>query len=535
MALSIMKICLAFEENTQDIQLVDSELFEGRAIVKEIDYATTDVDKLSKEAETSEKIVEILGGNDNVSVEAVQLAEINLSSLRRKLNYQSSNVSVESVRNLQVALEEEKGFLARIWDMIKAVFKWIGEKISQFVNWIKGLFGGGKPKKAEEAIQKAADAKISLDVNPPVAGTPHDPTRDVAKTTMVVSSSEMDKLLGDVMKVVDEKFTTEKTNTISVPMAGENVTITKANAKSSLEKAIEKTSTFDTTEESLICFNILAEHKEEYINYIKKLDVKKLSLFKEDFMVYLKAVETMFKTLDMDKVVEDIENKGMKGNDLREYTGAVLSVVLMPEHIARCFKNSTVESSYYSCTLQLNEEKLSFQLGLTKINKVSLNQSGPIHGFVKPFEKKYAGTFKVKDSDIKFLAKEVDAINNKVAKDIKDLDSGLDIIDFIKKVEAEEGALELRKNKMLDKLTTGPNHTYISFTQFATELKRYVNAIKNFISELSGWWRHTLSDITLDYNAVVEFVMRAAQTLHKAERRNEDTIEWLTKLCNSKT
>ena len=529
------KICAKYAEpvKTSGLVLLDAEFREGSLLVNDLQDTIEETNLLQDRANVSEKIVDILGSNDNVSVEAIQLAEINLSSLRRKLNYRSSNISVESVRNLQIALEEEKGFLARIWDMIKAVFKWIGEKISQFVNWIKSLFGGGKPKKAEEAIQKAADAKISLAVNPPGAGTSYDPTRDVAKTTMVVSSSEMDKLLDDVMKVVDEKFTTEKTNTISVPMAGENVTITKANAKSSLEKAIEKTSTFDITEESLICFNILAEHKEEYIKHIKALDVKKLSLFKDDFMVYLKAVETMFKTVDMDKVVEDIENKGMKGNDLREYTGAVLSVVLMPEHIARCFKNSTVKSDYYSCTLQLHEENLTFQIGLTKINKVSLNQSGPIHGFVKPFEKKYAGTFKVKDSDIKFLAKEVDAINNKVAKDIKDLDSGLDIIDFIKKVEAEEGALELRKNKMLDKLTTGPNHTYVSFTQFVTELKRYVNAIKNFISELSGWWRHTLSDITLDYNAVVEFVMRAAQTLHKAERRNEDTIEWLTKLCGS--
>ena len=76
-----MKICLAFEENTQDVQLVDSELYEGRAIVKDMDDAITDVDKLSKETEANEKIVDILGNNDNVSVEAIQLAEINLSSL----------------------------------------------------------------------------------------------------------------------------------------------------------------------------------------------------------------------------------------------------------------------------------------------------------------------------------------------------------------------------------------------------------------------------------------------------------------------
>lgn len=529
------KICAKYEApvKTSSLVLLDAEFREGALIVNDLQDTIEETVLLQDRANVSEKIVDILGNNDNVSVEAIQLAEINLSSLRRKLNYQSSNVSVESVRNLKLALEEEKGILGRIWDMIKAVFKWIGEKISQFVNWVKGLFGGGKPKKAEQVIQKAADSKISLTVNPPEAAASYDPTRDVAKTTMVMSSDEIDKLSEEVMKVVDEKFTSEKTNTISVPMGGQNVTITKANAKSSLEKAIKETSAFDATKEDLICFNILAEHKEEYVKYIKRLDVKKLSLFKEEFLVYLKAVETMFKTLDMDKVVEDIETKGIKGNGLREYAGTVLSAVIMPEHVARCFKNSTISSDYYSCTLQLDEEKLSFQLGLSKINKVSLNDYGPIYTFTRPFEKQHTGTFKVKDSDIKFLAKEVDTINNKVAKDVKDLDTGLDLVDFFKKVEAEEGALELRKNKMLDKLTTGPNHTYINFTQFATELKRHVNAITHFISELSGWWSRTLSNVTRDYKEVMEFVMRAAQTLHKAERRNEDTIEWLTKLCGS--
>lgn len=530
-----MKICLAFEENTQDVQLVDSELYEGRAIVKEIDEAITDVDKLSKETEANEKIVDILGSNDNVSVEAIQLAEINLSSLRRKLNYQSSNVSVESVRNLKIALEEEKGILGRIWDMIKAVFKWIGEKISQFVNWVKGLFGGGKPKKAEEVIQKAADAKISLDVNPPAAGTPHDPTRDVAKTTMVVSSSEMDKLSEEVMKIVDEKFTNEKTSTITVPMAGEDVTITKASAKSSLEKAIRKTASFEASAGSVDCFRILAEHKEDYIKYIKRLDVKKLSLFKEDFISYLKLVESVFKTINIDKVANHIQTEKIGSSKMRDYAGSLFSEVIMPERIATCFKNSTVNSSYYSCTLQLHEENLTFQIGLTKITKATINELGPIESFIKPLEKNKTGTFKVKDSDIKFLAKEVDAVNNKVVKDIKDLDSGLDIIDFIKKVEAEEGALELRMQQFSNSIPISSTNSLSDFMLFKVCLKAYMNSITRFISELAGWWRNTLTTISFDYKRVVEFVLESAHALHKAERRNEDTIEWLTKLCNSKT
>ena len=529
------KICAKYAEpvKTSGLVLLDAEFREGPLLVNDLQDTIEETILLQDRANVSEKIVDILGTNDNVSVEAIQLAEINLSSLRRKLNYQRSNISVESVRNLQIALEEEKGFLARIWDMIKAVFKWIGEKISQFVNWIKGLFGGGKPKKAEEAIQKAADAKISLDVNPPAAGTPHDPTRDVAKTTMVVSSDEIDKLTEEVMKVVDEKFTTEKTNTITVPLAGENVTITKPSAKSSLEKAIRKTASFEASAGSVDSLRILAEHKEDYIKHIKALDVKKLSLFKDDFLHYLKLVETVFKTINVDKVANHIQTEKVDSNEMRDYAGSLFSEVIMPERVAACFKNSTVNSNYYSCTLQLHEENLTFQIGLTKITKVLLNGLGPIESFVRPLEKNKTGTFKVKDSDIKFLAKEADTINNKVAKDTKDLDSGLDIVDFIKKIEAEEGALELRMQQFSNSIPTSSIKLTADFMLLKVCLSAYIKSITRFISELANWWKSTLVSISLDYNRIVEFVLETAQALHKAERRNEDTVEWLTKLCGS--
>lgn len=530
-----MKICLAFEDNTQDIQLVDNELFEGRAIVKEIDDATTDVDKLSKEAETSEKIVEILGANDKVSVEAIQLAEINLSSLRRKLNYRSSSVSVESVRNLQIALEEEKGFLARIWDMIKAVFKWIGEKISQFVNWVKGLFGGGKPKKAEEVIQKAADAKISLNVAPvtPVAAhkaTTH--TGEVKKTQASVTSPELEKKTAEAVNAVKENLEESGKHSITVQLGDQNVEVTKANAEASVKAAVETTAISEITKEQIDSLRILAEYKEDFIDQIKAIDLKEYSSFKDSFVNFINKIAEVCNGIDVNKVISDVA--GMNRNQTRSYIEGVFDIIINPEKFAKFFNNFKNEGSDRHTTIIVGDYYLYVGIALMDLRDGYINTHTRLHHYVQAFKQTPNEPFKIMDSDIKYLANETAKLNAVMQKEVTGIQKSLILDDIGKGLNIALSKLSNNLDTAFENLPEGsPSREPLSL--IITMVTSFTGKIVGFIKYVSVWWKRIAYDTIGEFKYAAEFIMTAAQALHKAERRNEDTIEWLTKLCNSKT
>ncbi len=535
MALNIMKICLAFEENTQDVQLVDSELYEGRAIVKEMDEAITDVDKLSKETEANEKIVDILGSNDNVSVEAIQLAEINLSSLRRKLNYQSSNVSVESVRNLKIALEEEKGILGRIWDMIKAVFKWIGEKISQFVNWVKGLFGGGKPKKAEEAIQKAADAKISLNVAPVTPTTAHKAasgTGEVKKTQVTVTSPELEKKTVEAVKAVKENLEESGKHSTTVQLGDQNVEVTKANAEASVKAAVETTAISEITKEQIDSLRILAEHKEDFIGQIKAIDLKEYSSFKDCFVNFINKITEVCNGVDVNKVISDVA--GMNRNQTRSYIEGVFDIIISPEKFAKFFNNFKNQGDDRHTNIVVGDYYLYVGIALNDLRDGYINTHTRLDHYLQTVKQTPDEPFKIMDSDIKYLANETAKINAVMQKEVTGIQKSLILDDVSKGISIALSKLSDNLDTAFENLPEGsPSREPLSL--IITMVTSFTGKIVGFIKYVSVWWKKIAYDTIGEFRHAAEFVMVAAQALHKAERRNEDTIEWLTKLCNSKT
>lgn len=532
-----MKICQAFEENTQDVQLVYSELFEGRAIVKDMDDAITDVDKLSKETEANERIVDILGSNDNVSVEAIQLAEINLSSLRRKLNYQSSNVSVESVRNLKIALEEEKGILGRIWDMIKAVFKWIGEKISQFVNWVKGLFGGGKQQKMEAVVQKAATDGISLEIKPEKNTGPSG--LQAAACAQVVSDAQnkvMDKQSASLKKALarldsgasnTDTQTSTAINQVKKEADKHNIQsgeITSSNVQQVVEQVVEKTSFIELSERQTASLHILAVYKSEFVEHHKNIDTTELTHFKDCISLYIKEATNVFKNIDVNFVTTLIKDTGGRNKIYEKFFSAFFSEA----SISRIF------GKFLSSTNQSNGKKLYRLTVMGKSIEFADKYDDPEivnNSFYTPMElfkkqhkdKGYINTVKITSADIDFLSKNIGEVGNKIAADVEKLSSQLPdkLADGLgKESSAVTKSLEAAFKKLPED-GKGYMMSYMADKMYNS------NLITHMLYKLMLFWKKITGHLVSSIYETSKFLIDIVAVIDKANKKSEEIKAWL--------
>ena len=537
MALSIMKICLAFEENTQDIQLVDGELFEGRAIVKEIDDATTDVDKLSKEAETSEKIVEILGGNDKVSVEAIQLAEINLSSLRRKLNYRSSSVSVESVRNLQIALEEEKGFLARIWDMIKAVFKWIGEKVSQFVNWIKGLFGGGKQQKIEAIVQKAASDGISLEIKP--KESTHPANLQTAVCAQVISDAQnkiMDKQSASLKKALDrldngannaDTQVSSVIKKVKSEAAKHNIQhgeVTSNNVKQVVEEVVEKTCYIDLNEQQTNSLHMFANYKNEFVEHYKNMDITELNHLKDCINLYIKEAINTFKNIDVKFITGLIKDDQGLPKINEKFFSSFFSEASISHIFGKLLSSSNQSNGEKLYRLTVLGMNLEFTDWYRNSEIARDRRPSPMELFKnKDASKNNSNTVKITSADIDFLSKNIGDVITKLSADVEKLtDQLLDKLVKTASSEATRVADSLR-----DAYKTMPKDEKGYMPSYLGSVIACLGNINSMLGNLIRFWKKITGQILSDAHDVSKFLIDIVSTLDKANKKSEETKAWL--------
>lgn len=544
-----MKICLAFEENTQDAQLIDSELYEGRAIVKDMDDAITDVDKLSKETEANERIVDILGSNDNVSVEAIQLAEINLSSLRRKLNYQSSSVSVESVRNLQIALEEEKGFLARIWDMIKAVFKWIGEKVSQFVNWVKGLFGGGKQQKIEKVIEKASDSKISLKIVPPQEvshAKAGNSSKQPPAAYAIVSSEEQQKVLKEQSSSLSKAIqrlespassaeakplpAVRKIKDAADSLSGQAVEVTSSNVQDTLEKIQDDKNTIPLSDTQLRRLRILVQHKEEFVQKIKDSNLTPLANLRNSIISYVKFCEKIASSVDYNVVLDiglgKVENEGGVRKTIRN------------RFFKDLFSENTVSQifgklEYTKTTDHLDHECFSFELyGATHVVRKDLStsnsdffsQRSKLDNFEFQAKDENKSTVLMLSSDVDFLNKNIKTITDKITKNTEALGKNVmdqNLLSGLKKI-IDDGLA--RAYKECEKVPEEDKERATLGVKFVNNTFIFlINAINKFVL----FFQKLVQNILEGYQDVSVFICHVAEVLHKANVQSDKTIDWL--------
>ena len=547
-----MKICLAFEENTQDVQLVDSALYEGRAIVKDMDDAITDVDKLSKETEANEKIVDILGSNDNVSVEAIQLAEINLSSLRRKLNYQSSNVSVESVRNLKIALEEEKGILGRIWDMIKAVFKWIGEKISQFVNWVKGLFGGGKPKKAEEVIQKAADAKIQLKITAkPInlhGGTTQSGTESVAGYA-VVSSETQQKVLKDqtaslqkALKTLDSSAPATNSNPLpavrkikEADKSNQVQEITSANVTDVLEKVVEEKSTLPLTGYQLSRLRELVQNKDEFIKGAKSTDLTEIAALRNSIVSFIKETKNILDNVNFEVIAENARSESSTPSSSIKI---VFKEILSPAFVNKTFgkilsKTETIQTETgdeAKYTLSVNKATIDFNERYEKASADYIMMRTGLDNTIKLTKDNFKGTTVLcLASDVTFLSKNIISITEKLKNDIGKIEKGLGISDG-RDILGYGDSLHESRRRSFDYLDKLPEEEKSLFKLHMDRIYGFASRLLEFVRRLGEFFRKIIQYTINDYHEQTTTVLQIADVFNKANLKADATVDWLTTL-----
>ena len=162
------KVAVEEEYTTVDVDTATDDI-EARLnisnTINEVNDATTTIENLSElENETIQKLEEAEEKIQNGEVDSCDVVDMECFKQKMELimgvKLSGPTIALEDARSnpkeqFILCTEGIKGALKSIWEFIKKIFKWIGDKIKQFVSWIKSFFS--EEERALRKLEKMAD------------------------------------------------------------------------------------------------------------------------------------------------------------------------------------------------------------------------------------------------------------------------------------------------------------------------------------------------------------------------------------------
>lgn len=204
--------------------------------VNEVDDAVTTIENLSNlEEETIAKVEEAEEKLRDDKIDSLDVVDMECFKQKMELimgvKLSGPTIALEDARNnpkeqFVLCTEGIKDALKSIWEFIKKIFKWIGDKIKQFINWIKSLFSKNKAEKKKEAIQEVSNTIKRQQISDDIDNFFNDLFTDTSKKFEEISKTikestdarvkageEFNKELGklaDVFKTYNERVKADK-------------------------------------------------------------------------------------------------------------------------------------------------------------------------------------------------------------------------------------------------------------------------------------------------------------------------------------
>ncbi len=169
------------------------DILDLQQISEDLEFGSEELDIVQESYNAVDLSAYTLRNAKHPSQASIKLHRIHAQSLANRLGINLNTVSVESFSPKTMhafALEESEGFLSKVGNTIKAIFKWIKDKIVGFFNWVLGLFGGKKAEKSVQVVETAAEVVEEVETETTKEGSEATITVKKKKTGQTVTEKK---------------------------------------------------------------------------------------------------------------------------------------------------------------------------------------------------------------------------------------------------------------------------------------------------------------------------------------------------------